>query len=128
MSRLDDGALDRLEPGGALAQPLERLVDGLVLDRRLRAPQFDRRQVAGIERRHDVERGGKRERLALLDDEILDVGAVDGLETAFGERVLDGVAHEVLSGILQDLPPEALPDDLGGHLAGPETRQAAALP
>ena len=58
---------DRLEARRAFAQPLERLIDGRVLDRDRRAPHFDRCELAGIERRHDVELGLEGERLALFD-------------------------------------------------------------
>ena len=37
---LDRAALDRLVPGRALAQPLQRLLDGVVLDGGRRPPQL----------------------------------------------------------------------------------------
>ena len=43
----DDPGLHRLEARRALAQPLERLSDGLVLDHRRRPPQLDARRSPG---------------------------------------------------------------------------------
>ena len=70
---LDAAAFHRLEPGRAVAQALERLVDGVLVDDDRRAAALDRREVARVEGRHHVEGGRERERLAFVDVEVLDV-------------------------------------------------------
>jgi hypothetical protein len=42
-----------------------------------RAPKRDRRVVAGLERRHGIERGGEGERPAFLDRHVEDVRHID---------------------------------------------------
>ena len=56
---LGHAALDRLEARGAFAQPLERLLHGVVVDGHRGASQLDVAEVARIERRHHVEGGGE---------------------------------------------------------------------
>ena len=83
-----DAVLDRLEARRAFAQPLERLIDGRVVDRDRRPPHLDRRELAGIERRHDVELGLEGERLPLFELDVTDVRRVDRLDAAFGAAPL----------------------------------------
>ena len=96
------------------------MVDRVVFDGARWLGRFDRRQVAGIERRNDVERGLEGERLAFFEDEVLDVGRFDRLDTLFDERVADRLRHQVLGDVLHDLGLEALADHVGRDLAGAE--------
>ena len=121
---LDDAGLDRFVTRRALAQPLERLRHGFVFDRDRGLGRLDRAEVARIETRHDVERGLEGEGLALFEHQVLDVGRVDRLDAAFGQRLADRPGDEVLGDVLHDLAAEALADDRGRHLAGPEAGDA----
>ena len=64
---VDAAPFDRLETRGAIAQPLQRAVHRLVVDRHRRALQRNGREVARVERRHRVERRGEGERLTFFD-------------------------------------------------------------
>ena len=83
MAGFDDAGFNRFEARVALAKALERLVDGLVFDGARGFRRLDRRQVAGIERRDDIERGFESERLAFFEDEVLDVRRGDRLDAFF---------------------------------------------
>ena len=124
VARLDAAALDRLVARGALAQPPERLVDRGVVDVHRLAAQRDARVVAGIDRRHGVEGRRELQRLALFHDDVADVGRVDRLDPALAQRIVHGARDQAVRDVVEDLVAEALPDDLGGHLAGPEARDA----
>ena len=79
-----------------------------------------RRVVAGIDRRHRVERRRELQRLAFFDDDVADVGRVDRLDAALAQRLVDGARDQTVRDVVQDLVAEPLPDDLGRHLARPE--------
>jgi hypothetical protein len=117
-------AFHRLVAGGAFPQPLQRLLHGVVVDHHRLAPQLHVAEVARLERRHDVEAGRERQRLALFDDDVLHVGSVDGLDALRAERLVDALRNQVVGDVVEDLRPEALAHDARRHPAGPEAGQA----
>jgi hypothetical protein len=76
----------------------------------------------------DVERRLERERLAFLEDQVLDVGRRDRLDAFFDERVADGFRNQVLGDVLHDLRLEALADHVRRDLAGAEAGDARRAP
>ena len=125
---LDRAAVDRLESRGALAAAVP--APGR-WRRPRRRPAAVRTSivatVAGIERRHDVERGREGQRLALLDLQVPDVGLSTGSTPRSVSASSHRVPDQVLGGVLQNLPAEPLPHHLRRHLARPEARQARRL-
>ena len=117
---LHAASFDRFETGGAFAQPLQRLVDRLVVDPCRRPVQRDRRVVARLERRHRSNDAVNVSGLALLDLHVADVGRVDRLDAPLAQRFVDRARNEVVGDVVQDLLLEALLDDTGRRLAGPE--------
>ena len=117
---IDAASFDRLEPRRAIAQPLQRRLHRFVVDRIRRAPERDRREIAGIEWRDRVERRREGQRLAFFDCHVADVGRVDRLEAALAQRLVDGARNQVVRDVVQDLVLEALLDDAGRCLSRPE--------
>ena len=76
--------------------------------------------VARLDRRHGLERRRELERLALFDDDVLDVGRVDRLDAALAQRLVDRARNQAVRDVVEDLVAKALAHDLGRHLAGPE--------
>ena len=114
----------RLEACRALAQALERLIDRFVFDVDGGAPHFDRGEIAGIKRRHHVELRLERQRLALFEFQILDVGCRHGFDTALLKRFADRTFDQLVRDVMKDLTLEALLDHLGRHFAWAEARDA----
>src|SRR5205814_10141146 len=65
--RSSDLVLDRLKAPCALAQALQGGVHRGFVDGDAGPPERNRRQIAGVERRHRVERRGEGQRLPFLD-------------------------------------------------------------
>src|SRR4029079_12910620 len=124
---LDRTGLDRLLRGGALAQPLERLLDGVVLEGDRRLAQLQRAVVARIERRHGLEIRRELQRLAFLDEHVADVRSVYRLDAPLAQRVVHGARDQVVRDVMEDLIAEALADDLRRHLAGTKARDPRGL-
>ena len=105
-----------------------RLIDRGILDCNRRAPYLDGRELARIERRHDVELGLEGERLALFNLDVADVGRLDRLDAALGQRLFNRALDELVGDIVENLALEALAHDLGRHLAGRNPGSRAAFP
>ena len=120
----DRSVVDRLVTRRPFAKPSE----GLLGIRRLHGDRWpaqgDRSVIAGVDRRHRLEEGAELERLALLDDHVLNVRRIHRLETPFPERFVHGARNQVLGDIMQDLVTEALPDQLRRDLARTESGNA----
>ena len=86
-----------------------------------------RREVARIERRHGLDGRRERERLALLERDVLDVRRVDRLDAALLQRLVDGARNQVVHHVVEDLVAEPLLDDRRRHLAGTEAGDARLL-
>ena len=90
---------DRLVTGGAFAQPLQRLLDRLVVDPARRPLERERRVVARLEGRDRVERRREHQRLAFLDRHVADVGRVDRLDAPLAQRLVDRRRNEVVGDV-----------------------------
>ena len=112
---------------GALAQPLQRQLDGLVGDDVVGARERQGGVVAGFKWRHRVERRRKRERLVLFDVDVADVRRVDGFHAAFPQRVVHGPRNQVVREVVKNFALVALLDDTRRRLAGTEPRHLGAL-
>ena len=118
---VDAAAFDRLEARGALAQPLQRLVDRLVVDRGSTARRSEIVEKSpGSNGGTRVERRGERQRLAFLERHVPDVGRVDRLEAALAQRLVDRARNQIVRDVVEDLILEALLDDARRRLARPE--------
>src|SRR6185503_1274292 len=124
---LDAAVLDRLELRAALAELLQRLVDGLVINVGGVSRGRDGRKVADVERRHGLDSGRERERLSLFERDVLDVRRVHRLDTALLQRFIDGARNQAVRDVVEDLLLEPLLDQRGRHLAGPEAGDARLL-
>ena len=70
-----------------------------------------RGQIAGVERRHGLDRGRERQRLALFSATSLMFGRVDRLDAALLQRLVDGARDQAVHHVVEDLIAEALLDD-----------------
>ncbi len=122
---LDDGAFDRFESRGALAQPLERLVHRFVLNGHRRTRRANLAQVARIEGGQHVEAGLEGERAAFFEHEILNVRRGHRLDAALDQRLADRLRDQIFGDVLHDLPAKSLAHDGGRHLARPESWNAS---
>ena len=120
----DRSVVDRFVTRRPFAKPSEGLLGIGRLHGDRWPAQGDRTVIAGVDRRHRLEEGAKLERLALLDDHVLNVWRVHRLETSFPERFVHGTRNQVLGDIMQDLVTEALPDQLCWDLARTESGNA----
>ena len=115
---------DRLVARRAFAQLLERLFHGLVVDADRLLAQREARVIARVDWGNRFERGRELQRLAFLDDDILNVRCVDGFHTALPQCLVHRPRDEPMRHIVKDLVPEPLPHHLGGYFPGPEARNA----
>ena len=121
---VDTAPFHRLVTRGAIAQALQRAVHRRVVDRDRRALEGNCGEVAGVERRHRVERRGERQRLTFFNRDVADIRCVHRLHPLLAQRVVDGTRDEVVGDVMEDLILEALLDHTRGRLAGAESRNA----
>ena len=112
----DTAPLDRFVAGGTFLQSRQRLVDRRVIDRDLLAAEREARIVARIDRRHRFEARRELQRLAFLDDDVANVGCVDGLDAAFAQRLVHRTRDETVCDVVREsdrgtvgAPPSAAP-------------------
>src|SRR3954468_23910023 len=120
------GALDGLQAPGALAQPLDLLVDRLVRNRRLALADLELLVLPEHGLRAHADLDGELQRLALARQVAhVEVRLADGHDGGRGDRGAvprgDRVAHRLVEDCVAA---DALDDDGGGRLAGAEAGDA----
>ena len=126
MAHRDAAPLDRFVAGGTFLQSRERLVDRCVINRDLLAAEREARIVARIDGRHRFEARRELQRLAFLDDDVANVGRVDGLDAAFAQGLVHRTRDETVCDVVENLIAEPLAHHLRRHLAGTEPGILAA--
>ena len=124
---LADAAFHRLEPRGAFAQPLERLFTASSSTATAVRRSWMSPKSPGSKAGTTSKLAVKRERLALFDDHVLDVGGVDRLHALGRQHLVDGARDEVVGDVVENLGAEALAHDRRRHLAGAEPGQPRRL-
>src|SRR5438309_7039708 len=117
--------LDGMQLGVAVAQPLDRLVDVVVADLRLRPRHLD--VLVILERDFRLDRHRRREfhRLAAIELLHLDARHVDRVEPGFVERRVVGGRKDQVKGLLAQRGPADLAlDHRSRRLARPEAGDA----
>jgi hypothetical protein len=74
------------------------------------APQRDGGVVAGLERRHGIERCGEGQGPAFFNRDVPDIRRVHRLDASLTHRVVHGARNEIVGDVIQDLVLETLLD------------------
>ncbi len=115
---------DRTPARGLLPQSLDCLIDRADFEHGRLFAHGDAGVLAGIDRRQRLEIRDELQRLALLEDDVFDIGCRDGLEAALAQLVVHELRNEIVRDVVQDLILVTLPNDRRGHFARPEARHA----
>ena len=118
----DTAAFHGFKAGGAVAQPLQRLIDGVVVDAIRGAIERQRFIGADVECRNCIERRGERHRLAFLNQHVEDIGRIDRFYTPLAQSFVHRPRDKVVGDVVEDLVFEPLLDDARRRLAGAESR------
>ena len=103
--------------------PRQGALDVLVRDRRRLARQFDIAKVLGHDFRHQLDRHGVFEVLALVELDVGDLRLQNGAHALLGERLGRGLGQRLLEHLAPDRAAESLAQHRLRHLAGAESGQ-----
>ena len=113
-----------MPPRVTLLQMVERLIDRADFEDCRRLPHRDARVLARVDRRHRLEVRHERQRLALLEHDVLDVWRADRLEPALTQRLADDPRNQFVRHVVENLVLVRCRTTVAGTLPGrnPGTR------
>ena len=117
--------LDHGGGGEPLAQRLDLLVDVGIGDLDVVDGDRDRRKVGQLELRTDVDLGGERQRVAVIDPGHLDLRLAEGVQRGLGHRLAVLGGHRLVDHLGENgAATEPGVENARRHLARPEARDA----